>query len=672
MTRKSRILRILLVLLLLALFVGYFTFSTFLFPPFESGLGVDVAALVPRQVDFFVARADLSRQFDGFPRLRVADDLEQNEAWKAFQASPERQSLGADLGYDELMAKIAEQLAQLPGGVEPLDVFGGRDLALAGNFQGTSLAEADWALYGNLSGLGKLGIELLAFPGLLGLDAQGITVEEADGYVTLSGDSLSEPLSIARIRDVGVLSNDAELVAKAVELEARQFKDSFLAGATYHDRIQLVDRNAEADEFELYVNGRRLLETLNETGAWPDPNSPDFLPGLVSKFFQLGNINQLVGILGFDQGLSLDLHAQLSSEQMSALQTRTYRQRAISGEELIDKYAIFAPQDCSLFAYMRVDMGDLLTQVFASIEPTTRSLIEECLQSSGKYRSLDQVIEVLDSALKDHCVLIVRENDYPPEEGGPPHNDEPVPAVAVVTWLADGGAQKIEALMEVLGRQMNTCLGLQGREPGSSGYYSNTVSGYEFKEFWSPHIDGTGVVAAGPIGDLCIVTNSILMFPHLRKTWTQGAPSHPRLSERVDFAALARASDHGANLALWLNPRAARATLDKQVRGWAEAGIETNWSFERGRVEGELLREEYGGRRKETLSPVEREDFEKVVDQRIDEIDRNIRKTQVPALMQGYQRKLTYLSAVRSGLMMLAADPKALDLSLRLIAPLED
>ena len=35
--------------------------------------------LVPRQVDFFVARADLSRQFDGFPKLRVSDEIEKSE-----------------------------------------------------------------------------------------------------------------------------------------------------------------------------------------------------------------------------------------------------------------------------------------------------------------------------------------------------------------------------------------------------------------------------------------------------------------------------------------------------------------------------------------------------------------------------------------------------------------
>jgi hypothetical protein len=672
MSRKSRIPRILLALLLLTAFGGFFVFSALLFPPFESGLGVDVAGLVPREVDFFVARAGLRRDFDGFPRLRIADQLEQNEAYKTWMASPERETLAATLGYDELAARIESELAQVPAGLQVLDLFGGGDLALAGKFKGTSLAESDWALYGNLSSLGKLGIELLAYPGLIGLEAQGIAVLEQEGYVTLSGGGLQQPLSVARIRDVGVVSNSEELITEAIKREARQFEDSLLAGATYHDRIQLAERSPEGNELELLVDARRLMETLQVTGAWPDRSSQDFLPALLSKFFQLGTINELVGVLGIDQGLNLDLHAGISKELLTPLQTRTYGQRAISGEELVDKYAIFAPQDSSLFLYMKVDIGDLLTQVFASIEPTTRSLIEECFQTTGKYRTLDQVIEEIDSALKDHCVLIVRDNDYPPEVDGPPHNDVPVPAVAVVTWLADGGQAKIEALMETLGRRMGTCMGLQGREPGSSGYYSNTLQGYEFKEFWSPHLDGTGVIAAGPIGELCIVTNSILMFPHLRKTWTQGAPSHPRLSERPDFAALARSIDHGATVALWVNPRAARPILEKQIPGWALDGIQTNWAFERARVEDQLLRSDYGGRQKEALSPVERGNFETAVDRRIDEIDQEMRETQIPALTAGYERDLTYISSVRSALLMISAAPKGIDLSLRLVAPLGD
>ena len=57
---KKRWLKILTVLLAVVSFVGYFTFSTLLFPPHEGRWGFDVASLIPRDVDFFAAKADLS------------------------------------------------------------------------------------------------------------------------------------------------------------------------------------------------------------------------------------------------------------------------------------------------------------------------------------------------------------------------------------------------------------------------------------------------------------------------------------------------------------------------------------------------------------------------------------------------------------------------------------
>jgi len=671
MSRKSRLLRILLTILAVVLFAGYFAFSTFFFSPFESGLGVDVSALVDDRVDFFVARARLGEEFDSFPRLAVMDELEAHPAWETWADSPECETLSASLGYDELMQRIEAELEQLPAGVDLLSVFGGRDLALAGYLRPGGLEQAEWAAYGTLSTTGKLAISLLSYPGLIGLDAQGIQTTENEGYVTLSGGPLQAPLHVARILDAGVVSSSAELVVRAIDLEARQFEGSFFAGATYHDRIRMADRNDAADEIELFVNSRALMETLQLTGAWPDPNSPDLLPSLASKFFQVGALNRLVGILGIDDGLSLDLHAKLSSELMTPLQMRTYKKRAVSGEDLVDKYAVFAPKDVSLFLYFKCDMGDLLHQVFNSMEPATRSLVEERFQATGKYRDLGELIDEVDSALLDHCILMIRENDYPDDPTGPPHNDEPVPAVAFVAFLAEGGGEKIDELRHTIG-MMGASIGLQGREPGTSGFYSNKVGGYSFNEYWTPHVDGTGVIAAGTTQEVVTVTNSILMYNHVRKTFTQGAPTHPRLSERPDFAALARSSEKGANLAVWLNPRASLPTLRKSVQRWAEDGIEIDWGYERARVEDKILREDYAGKQRQELSPMEAGDFEKAVDARIEEIDQEIRRTQIPALVDGYERKLAYLGAVRAGLLTIAADDRSLDVALRLVVPLEE
>jgi len=671
MSRKSRLLRISLAVLLLLVFIGYFTFQTVFFSPFESGLGVDVSGLVPRDVDVFVARANLSDEFDGFPRLRIAGDLEENATFQTWANSPEGQALVADLGYDELMATIRKELAQLPGGVDPVDLFGGDDLAVAANLKGRSFAESDWAAYGTLSSTGKLGIELLSFPSWIGLEEQGILVDEGDGFVTLSGGTLPRPISIARILDVGIVSSSAELVQEALALEAKSFQDSMLASGTYADKIQRAERSPEMDEVEVFVNARALSEMYQLSGAWPDPNSQDFLPSFTSKFFQMGIINRIVGVLGLDDGLNLDLNAQLSSELMTALQTRVYRQRAISAEELVNRYSVFAPEDTSLFVYMKCDIGDFLTAVFDSIEPATRGLIEERFQAQGKYRNLAALIEEIDSALLDHFVFILRDNDYPEEEAAKQyHNGRPVPAFAVICWLSDGGKKKIDELRSDVGR-MGSQIGLQGLEPGQSGFYGNSIGGHDFNEYWSPNIDGTGVITAGTTSEHLIITNTVQGFNHVHKTWTQGAPQFPRLSERSDFMALTRSASHGANLAVWIDPSSTRKIFAKQTRQWAEDSLEVDWAFERQRVEDKLLREEYDGKAKAALNDLELGDFEKTVDDRIDEIDRDVRRTQLPLALEKYERQLEYFSAVRAALLMISADPKELDVTVRVVAPLE-
>jgi hypothetical protein len=670
MSRKSRLIRIFLVLFGLTAFIGYFAFSTFLFNPFEGRLGVDVAGLVPRSADFFIARARLKTVFSDFPALEIADKLERNPAWQAFSGSPEQADLTADLKWQELVDEIERSTAELPAGLGPLDIFGGTDLAIAGNFKGNNIDSAEWAVYGTLGFTGKLAIELLAYPGLLNLETQGLGVTELDDYITIHGPALATPLHVARVFDVGVISNSSELVAAAVSLEARQFKDSFLAGATYNDRIAVIERNDHRDEVEVYINTRSLLETLQVAGAWPDSQSQDFLPSLVSKFFQLSMVNHFAGVIGDHNGLQLDLHASLSRELMTPLQTRTYRRRPSSGDEIILERAIFAPADTSLFAYIKCNMGDLIGQVFQSIEPDARGLIEDMFQKTGKYRTLQQVVDELDEALLDRCVIIVRENDYPQDPDGPPHDDQVVPAVAIIFWLAEGGGEKIVALRDLIGG-MGPRIGLAGKEPGHSGYYKNLVGGHVIREFWAPMIPGTGLIATGNTGEICIVANSFQMVNHLHKTWSQGAPSFPRLSERSDFAALARSSRYGANLALWFNPASAVQILEQQARRRAEDSIQIDWAFERTQMERKVLRDDFGGRAKNQLGGVEKGDFESEVAGRLELLETTIKTQQIPLRMEQYAREFQYLGGIQGTLLMLALDPKAIELSLRVIAPLE-
>ena len=300
-------------------------------------------------------------------------------------ASEECAKLSASLGIDEALASLAEVGEQIPLGLDVLTFFGGRDLAVAGKFRGTEMADADWAVYGTLHWTGKLGIELLKYPGLLDLESQGIEVEVAADHVILRGGNLPRELYLSRVKDVGLISTSVEFVEKAHSMAAREFEDSMLMRAEYGDYVRTIERSNARDEIEGFVQMRRLFENFQLSGAWPDANSISFLPAFLGKFFQSNTINLAVGTIGFDEGLKVQLHGQLSSELMTPLQERAFRRKGADRDEILNQAAILAPQDASLFVYLRGDVGDLLDQVLASLEPTAVELLEEAMQSTGRY-----------------------------------------------------------------------------------------------------------------------------------------------------------------------------------------------------------------------------------------------------------------------------------------------
>ena len=237
----------------------------------------------------------------------------------------------------------------------------------------------------------------------------------------------------------------------------------------------------------------------------------------------------------------------------------------------------------------------------------------------------------------------MRPNDYPEDPEGPPHNDSPVPAIALITWIQTEKEGVIEDLRDLIGRQ-GSKFGLEGGKPGQSGYYKNIVGGYEIREYWSPFVDGTGVIATVSAGDLNIVANSFLMLDHILKTNTQGAPTHPRLSERFEFRELLASSLPEANVVVWIDPQSAARTLRKQVRQWARDSIVVDWELERARFEQEVINELFPdqGKVRGHLTEEEQLRVDNRVEPLIDEVAARIESEQVPAVMAGYERNIVY------------------------------
>lgn len=674
MSRKKRLLRLLLIVLVLLLIAGFGAFSTFLFNPFEGGLGVDVAGLVDRDVDLFVARADLSKSFDGFPRLAVQDQLEEHEAWKVWSGSPEHAELMQALGIEESLKQLEQVTTQLPLGLEPLSLFGGRDLAVAVDFRGASFATSDWAVYGTLSWIGKLGFAAVRHPALIGLSKQGIEALVEDDWVELAGGQLTRKLFIARMRDVGIVATSREYVEEALQREQFRYQDSMLTRAEYGDHI-LARSGREEEDLEVWVNLRAMFETFSITGAWPDANSEDFLPKFLARYFQVNLLNYAVGTIGIQNGISANLRGQVSSEAMNAHQARTYRLRGADQAQLRNEIGRFAPADSALVFFLRDNVADLLDAVFASMLPETRQLFADLWQQTGRFRDLAQFIQFWDEVLHGRFLVVVRVNDYPEDADGPPHDEAVVPAIAVIGWIREGKAKEIEDFRELIG-QNSKLFGLRGRNPGDGGYWKNREAGFDTREFWNPLISGTGAIATANVHDeMVIVTNSHPMLTHLLRTWAEGPPDYPRLGERGDFEALVGTGLPSANLFAWMDPAGLARILRGQARQQAEDAVVVDWTAERAKAEQQVLRDSLPelatAHQRRQLTPEQQQRLDQLVDPVLTELRNQTFAEQVPLLMASLERRIVYLEAVRAALLMVQLDSRFLELALRVVVPLE-
>jgi hypothetical protein len=677
---KKRLLKVGCTTLLVLLFVAYFTFSTFFFSPFEGRWPHDVAGLIPRQVDFYAAKAGLEDTFDGFPRLAVMNQIERTDAWSAYEDSPEFAELKADWDFDAKLAEIEQSLAQLPLGLEPQDIFGGRDLALAGRFQPGGFAKADWAVYGRVNWAGKLAVALLAHPSWINLDAQGFSVEARGGHYVLSGAELEHPLFITRIRDVVVVSTAEQLVTEARTLANASGEASLFLSAPYHDYIQRASREAGERELELMVNVRKMLESIGQEGPWPDPQSQRFATAFLGHLIQAPACKNLNGVVGFNEGVSIEISGEISSEKTTGVQARIYREAGFDKELIRARIAKLAPPDTMLFVYVHGPVADILREALASAEPALRENLEEAFRSTGRYSSIDELIDQLGSALHNRLALVVRENDYPTIKAidqdtqqpmTPDHDGSPVFAFTLVTWTRGAtGEETLESIRDTIGWNGEK-FGLQGGIPGKPGYYQFEWRNLKTREFWSPFVPGTGIISTLNTDEHCMITNHPDMYQSIYDTYNGELRS---LADVPQFQALLDRSLDSGNLLVWFNPRAGRKTFEKQAeraaRSEALSGID--WSAQRSARARELMPRLFPGKRREDLTPDEDNELENNIDILLDGEQELIISQRLPTLRAEKHREVTYLQSISSLMWILKLDPKSFKTTLRMVTPLEE
>ncbi len=673
---KRRFLRIVAILSLVGVFAGYFAFSTLLFNPFESAYAYDLATLVPREVDFFASKTRLSRLFERFPRLKLAAELENDGNWLRFRRSEDYESISTAVGLPAIQAQL-ENLRLQMGGMDPLALFGGREIVVAGVLRGPGAAQNDVALYGRASWKAKLALEALHYPALLSLipavKRQQLRTAETNGVIELSGPQLQRTLFLARVRDVLVVATTADLARKAVDLSVRGGQDSFGQSALFADRIDNVPRSSDKDEFELFVDWRKFADTQRIGGRWPDPTAQDFLPKFASRLFQLGTLRNLSGVVGFESGMSVRLVSDLSSEMMTVAQNHMYRTRGIDRREFVREMARMTPAACTMMACLQIDLGDLMREALASAEPALKANFEDLLRNTGQYASIDKLLAELEALFEDRVGIILRDFDFVWREDDPPHNEAIVPAWAVVLWHSGDEASraKLKGYHDLINRNPKL-FGIEGPN-GERGVFTNLLAGgYEISEYWSPFVDGTGHIGTWIDGSHFIVSNSYQFLRELSAVYSQGNPA--RLGESKDFLRLCDDGLPQSNIAVWLHPRNLAVHLEKFVDEEAKSSVLStiDWASERARQEELTLREKYPGSVRGKLSPEVQSELNELVNVKLDEREQRLIADEVPKVRAKLAARIDALRMCEGLLALISLDPKRIECSIGSLVPLAD
>jgi hypothetical protein len=668
-----RLLRYVVIGLFLLLLGGLWAFSFFFFNPFEGAYEYPLASLIPREIDFYAAKNRLARDFDPFPRPAFLEEFEASPAGKAILDLGVRERV-AGWRIADTLAELDRVLAQLPVRVDPLDVFGGQALAVAGHLAGTNLEDARWAVYGRTSRLGKLAVELVA-GGWIDLAPQGLAVTpfEHEGEtlgVQISGGRLPRPIFLARILDVVIVSTQAELVAQAEELEATRGQDSLDRSAKYTDNVRRTA--TPGDELELYLDQRALAENLRLAGTWPDARSNDLATALVARFFQLGALRELIGTLDFAEVVSLDLVGELSSNVLTPFQTRLFEEHGFDRELMLEA-ARLIPADAGLFAYLHADVGDLLRElrsVVQTLDPAAISNLEDFVRSAFN-QDLDALIDDIDAALRDRVAFFVRDYDYPEEVLGnvPPHDDTPVFAWAAILWPEDQG--KIDEIQDVIVRDdVVAMLKIQGASPGSPGIWENTLQGGAYvREYWNVLVPGTGQIATLEMKGrepYLVISNENRLLGQIFKIYSTGRSDEgqTRLAEQASFQTWVASGLASANALAWFAPRSLAPTGRRiAARTAGQSGADTiDWSVERPRIEREVLARDFPGEKWGRVSAQNRDAYETLVQQEVDRFQARYLEQHVPELEAESERWIRAQGAIKSSFFQLATDRKRLRL----------
>jgi hypothetical protein len=528
---------LLALVVLLLLFIVAFVFN-----PFEGAVR-DVRDLVPREVDFFLRKVDLDRDFvtrDGqihfteeeLPKPLFWEDLVTSRAWSELRQGPFLSGLQRD--YAGVMREAARGLAsfrQNSGGLLDLgsDLIG-RELILAGYFEDRSgaaprpLAQPWWCAYTRVSWRVRAGWGLMQWS-MVQDEARKNGVDiQSDGAMLAIKLPSGEQLYAARQLDCLMIANHRPLLGQAERLAlGAEDEEPFGKSAKYTDGIisQLLRwedakraENPSRVEFSLTTNTLDGFRRFAQ--SWPNAQNKDSMnERVMARFLNLKGWNSASGAVVFEPDeLTTMGEVVMNSHMHSAFQSSFYRAEQQTRGEWLDPFLRMVPETSCAAAALRMPVGDFLSAMFDAMPPDEQQLLDDslrrCMYQGQQLEGFRDLVNRIQVAFLPRTGFVFRRNVPDPEIKVVARS--PVPQIAWVFWLRPGSDLAADAVLGMLRKYR--------RVFSFDPVYQLPIPGVPdlVSEFCNPQIPGTGEIAAIVFKEFLVLSNSGPLIKDILRT----------------------------------------------------------------------------------------------------------------------------------------------------------
>ncbi len=538
---------------LIALFLAAFVYN-----PFEGDLK-DIRDVVPREVDFFLRKRNLSDDFGAaggrlelnqgvMPEPKFWTSMTDANGWRDMLQGPIATEFRRDIRPQ--LQQAVDGLAQLQeqsGGLLDVarDVLG-QEVVLAGYTEDRSKQPAQplqqpwWCAYARVSW------RLRFAHGLMGWSmvqdqarAGGLEISEQDGLLQIRSPQLKEPMFVARRLDCLMLGNSKDLLLQSLRLyDGIGDEQPFGLAAHYSEGVaaplqRWTDANLVEDpamaEFSAVTSS---IDGFRRYAAkWPDANNRDSMnERVLASFLNLKGWNSVSGALVFEEGnLSTFGRVVLNSNLHTPFQSAFYRAEKQDKEQWLTPFLRMVPDSACAAAALRMPAGDFMHAMYDALLQNERDMFDDamrrCMFQGAQLADARDLIDKLKLALLPRMGFVFRKNvpDMSRNDKGelyvPVVARAPLPQIAWVFWLRQDvrsgaeGRSPADDLVEML------------RKYGSpvfkfANVYNLPVDGLPEPvwEFTNPQIPGTGEVATIVFRDFLVLSNSGPLIKDILRT----------------------------------------------------------------------------------------------------------------------------------------------------------